>query len=584
MKQHLAISQIVGLFSTTKRFRSSFGLERKYALLNQETNTHLKKMRSRIESLSARVEKYSSQATLAKSASKACIPKSNSFGYQLPEHAIQSVVKIYCTTSPINFLLPWQRKQQGMSTGSGFVLDTHQKLLITNAHVVASCSFIEVRRHGDSVRYYAEIKYISADCDLALLSVSDPKFWKNVKEFNFAGVSGASKDKSKTTVHRIASIGYVGGLPNLQQSVTVVGYPYGGDQVSITQGVVSRIDSSPYGGIDVHLMAIQIDAAINPGNSGGPSICHGKVVGIAFQSLVHGDNIGYIIPIPIIAHFLRCFIKQNNQTTRYTPGHYHDGFCSIGSFIQELHNTALRRHHGIPDGISGILIRDVMPMSAASESLQPNDVVTRIDTHHMGNDATMKFRGERLRFSHFIQMKAQNERVTMEVIRSAKHMQISVPLSINKPLVPNHLFSKEYCEMPKYVVYCGCVFSHLSFPLLLEWGSNEWIHAAPRHLTNLILGGQRNKDRDEIVVLLQIFPHQVNQGYSGDIFLHRIVTRVNNVPVRNMAHFKILLSSPCGEFLQLTLQNSLNELSMVFPVKERDEVDADIRRSYNIPE
>ena len=75
------------------------------------------------------------------------------------------------------------------------------------------------------------------------------------------------------------------GLPELQQNVKVVGYPFGGDQISITSGVVSRIDSSPYCGVDTFLMAIQIDAAINPGNSGGPALSNNIVVGNSFLGL-----------------------------------------------------------------------------------------------------------------------------------------------------------------------------------------------------------------------------------------------------------------------------------------------------------
>ena len=37
-----------------------------------------------------------------------------------------------------------------------------------------------------------------------------------------------------------------GELPNLHDSVLVVGYPLGGEQISVTAGVVSRIDYGMY--------------------------------------------------------------------------------------------------------------------------------------------------------------------------------------------------------------------------------------------------------------------------------------------------------------------------------------------------
>ena len=63
--------------------------------------------------------------------------------------------------------------------------------------------------------------------------------------------------------------------------MTCVGYPLGGDNISVTRGVVSRIDVSHEA-----LLRVQIDAAINPGNSGGPVFDEaGRVVGVATSHL-----------------------------------------------------------------------------------------------------------------------------------------------------------------------------------------------------------------------------------------------------------------------------------------------------------
>lgn len=64
-------------------------------------------------------------------------------------------------------------------------------------------------------------------------------------------------------------------------------------------------------------MVLQIDAAINSGNSGGPAFNDkGNCVGIAFQSLKHEDaeNIGYVIPTPVIMHFIQDYEKNGAYT------------------------------------------------------------------------------------------------------------------------------------------------------------------------------------------------------------------------------------------------------------------------------
>ena len=58
----------------------------------------------------------------------------------------------------------------------------------------------------------------------------------------------------------------------LQDAVAVVGYPIGGDTISVTSGVVSRIEVTSYVHGSTELLGVQIDAAINSGNSGSLSL------------------------------------------------------------------------------------------------------------------------------------------------------------------------------------------------------------------------------------------------------------------------------------------------------------------------
>ena len=108
------------------------------------------------------------------------------------------------------------------------------------------------------------------ECDVALLTVDADAFWAGLRPLEF------------------------GGLPRLQDAVAVVGYPIGGDTISVTSGVVSRIEVLSYAHGSTELLGIQIDAAINSGNSGGPVFnSRGECVGIAFQSLTgDAENIG----------------------------------------------------------------------------------------------------------------------------------------------------------------------------------------------------------------------------------------------------------------------------------------------------
>src|SRR5260370_7399197 len=118
---------------------------------------------------------------------------------------------------------------------------------------------MSVQRENDPRQYSGQVKFIAHDCDLAIVTISDPNFFKTMQPL------------------------HLGPLPTIQSGVDVYGYPIGGERLSVTQGIVSRIDFESYShsGADSHL-AVQIDAAINPGNSGGPVLQNGKLVGIPF--------------------------------------------------------------------------------------------------------------------------------------------------------------------------------------------------------------------------------------------------------------------------------------------------------------
>lgn len=68
----------------------------------------------------------------------------------------------------------------------------------------------------------------------ALLTVTDDVFWEGVSPVEF------------------------GDLPALQDAVTVVGYPIGGDTISVTSGVVSRMEILSYVHGSTELLGLQV--------------------------------------------------------------------------------------------------------------------------------------------------------------------------------------------------------------------------------------------------------------------------------------------------------------------------------------
>ncbi len=70
----------------------------------------------------------------------------------------------------------------------------------------------------------------------------------------------------------------------------MAGYPLGGDSLSITKGIVSRVTMTRYAHASNKLLGIQIDAAINPGNSGGPAFADLKLARPPAWCKLHGHR------------------------------------------------------------------------------------------------------------------------------------------------------------------------------------------------------------------------------------------------------------------------------------------------------
>lgn len=70
-----------------------------------------------------------------------------------------------------NYAQPWQTQQQRSAVGSAFVIDTENRHILTNSHVVAHHITIHVRRPGHPKKWKASQLCEGKACDLALMTV-----------------------------------------------------------------------------------------------------------------------------------------------------------------------------------------------------------------------------------------------------------------------------------------------------------------------------------------------------------------------------------------------------------------------------
>ncbi|XP_004290719.1 PREDICTED: protease Do-like 2, chloroplastic isoform X2 [Fragaria vesca subsp. vesca] len=426
---------------------------------------------------------------------------------------LNAVVKVYCTHTAPDYSLPWQKQRQFTSTGSAFMIGDGK--LLTNAHCVEHYTQVKVKRRGDDTKYVAKVLAKGVDCDIALLTVESEEFWKGAEPLHF------------------------GSLPHLQEAVTVVGYPLGGDTISVTKGVVSRIEVTSYAHGSSDLLGIQIDAAINPGNSGGPAFNdQGECIGVAFQVYrsEEAENIGYVIPTTVVSHFLNDYERNGKYT----------GFPCLGVMLQKLENPALRACLKV-ESVEGVLVRRVEPTCDAHNVLKEGDVIVSFDDVHVGCEGTVPFRSnERIAFRYLISQKFAGDVAELGIIRAGEFMKVKAELNPRVHLVPYHIDGGQ----PSYLIIAGLVFTPLSEPLIDEECDDSIglkLLAKARYSLARFKG-------EQIVILSQVLANEVNIGYED--MSNQQVLKLNGTPIKNIHHLAHLVDSCKHKYLVFEFEDN----------------------------
>ncbi len=453
----------------------------------------------------------------------------------------ESVVHLQVYRSRSDWNLPWRMEPVDSAMGSGFLVEGGR--VITNAHVVADAREILVRRPDQANPYVATVAAVGNDCDLALLQVADPAFAIGLKPLA------------------------LGDVPRSGSKVLTYGFPLGGQDVSSTAGIVSRVESRGYvhSGIDAHLV-VQTDAAINPGNSGGPVIQDGRVVGVAFQGYPGFDNMGFFIPVPVVRHFLEDLSDQGYQ-----------GFPDSGLSTSPLLSPAYRRERGLPTGKSGVVVDQVAPGGSVFGVLQRGDVILAVDGTSVANDGTVLQGDARVTFEHLFDMKQVGQPIKVTVWRDGKEQSL-VATSRHIPRLENR--RNRYGVAPRFVVYAGLVFMPLDTELLKVWG-RSWINTADRNLVwhHLFREAEDPTSADrEVVVLTRVMRHVANSQltFAGPV----AVDKINGIAIRSLSDVVSALEGNHERFHRLEFEGATGIEAL--DREKADAAHAEILKQYAI--
>jgi len=286
---------------------------------------------------------------------------------------------------------PLETTRRRVSSGTGFVVDQSQGLILTNRHVVDfnNADFTVVTHSGKEFK--------------ATLLGLDP-----VNDLAFLKVPGIDAQALP-----------LGSSENLKlgQTVIAIGNTLGEFGNTVTKGVVSglgrTIVAGGLGSSERLEGAIQTDAAINPGNSGGPLLdLQGNVIGINTAVSSNGQLVGFALPIDSAIQVIHSAITTGKVIRPYLGIR----FAPVAEEIVD----GIRRPAGnqlVSNGNSQPAVQPNSP--AARAGLREGDIIITANGNALNESFTI---------ARVIQRLSPGEKIELHVWRNGKELDITATL------------------------------------------------------------------------------------------------------------------------------------------------------------
>lgn len=450
----------------------------------------------------------------------------------------EAVVLVSASLRMPNALRPWAKSKAVEVAGTGVLLPGG--VILTNAHLVDYASEAHVQAAPGGEKFAARVASIGSDVDLAVLTVTDRRFFKRRKPLARSSA-----------------------LPSPRDTVEVYGFPVGGSEMSVTRGVVSRIGYSPV----ANGMVIQVSAAVNEGNSGGPAVVGGKMVGIVFSRLRQAEGIGYVIPNEEIDQYL-----LNVRGGRYL-GKFTD---ATQTHYQALENDALRAMLKLDDKVGGIL---AMPPRGGEPGnpFRDYDVLTHVGRHAIDRQGMVKLPGgQRVPFYAVMNQEQAGGAAPLRVLRGGKAVRVSLPLTRQAPLVVPAFRG----EQPEWFIHGPLAFSPARYDAIRGYMTlNPRLDPSSSPLLLRRSGRTRFPGEELVVVTHPMFDHKVRKGYADPV--GQVLDEVNGQKIKNLRHLVEVLRDCKDEFLRLRFAERHSEV-LVFRRAEMEKATEEVMEEAGI--
>jgi len=524
-----------------------------------------------------------------------------------------SVLQLICIRGRYNPFRPQLPPIDRKVSGTGFIIDIANGLVITNAHVVSNAISITGRmmRLGE---YDLSLRLISIcrEKDIALCQLSP------------SNIATIMKNKSPEAINMIFGDNL---LLKETMNVMTIGYPLGQKNVKMTTGVVSGFyantedEDEEEGDLRTEEESpsyIQITAPINPGNSGGPLLnVKGEVVGVNAAGYLFSQNVGYAIGSrtvlgvydALISPLINFSIKIPHVviTPKYAFEHNHtssallelgcNGVQTEGIYIKRVYSNSCFDTLEEGDIITHVLYEDIYfnnPQAFSVITRAPSRGTPAIASLDRFGDVTInlicpnnKSSGETGTIANSAECRKLSLKELFDIIPIGQEIIISIcrklelksqqsgstgPSGLYRintifQYIPSKIRSSVYPRITpyKYLIAAGMSFGELTMNHI----------AIDNSLIDYSKGKRRYKP---VLVINQIFP-ETTASHTRVFNEASIISEVNGIKVTNIEELKQAFAKS-GEYIIITGKNGDK-----FAIKKEDAIKEDLAtiKQFDLP-
>jgi serine protease Do len=281
----------------------------------------------------------------------------------------------------IPFKVPIPFRSEGISLGSGFIINNHG-FILTNAHVIHNSLDIRVVLSEGRKEYPAKIIGIDHLTDTALIKIE--------ADFPLSPIPLGNSDQLRTG-----------------EMVLAIGNPLGLKH-SVSSGLLSAKERTSPNPNDKYVNFLQTDSAINPGSSGGPLInLYGEVIGINTAIVSDAQLIGFAVPINTAKEVMPLLVLGKTERGWF-------GAMAQPLTLEDAVELGYENDHGLK--VTGV--EEESPADKAE--LQANDIIVKFNGQSI--DDFIKFRRKLLGLT-------PGANIQLTIFRAGKTFEVSSTLA-----------------------------------------------------------------------------------------------------------------------------------------------------------